>query len=263
MAIPRLPQEPPPPGSRLALGKEDELRKGPPSYTKLLLIVLSCLLLVPLGIGTGTLFDTCSSSGAKGFAKVHGTEVDQGLLVYQLVREQGFDAGRHDEDQGANLRRLLDRTVAVLVLAHHAEGQGLEASSAELAAYLKDPRKNGDFRLLAGEDGRFDAKRYPQAVQYGFRLSVRRYEQYKKAELLAMKALERLGPEAKGPEVAPGLGATEAWLFHPMLAAHLGAEAPGPGPQVWALVEQAKKAGQVEINEALLEQAEAPRSGHE
>ncbi|MBM4320008.1 MAG: hypothetical protein FJ125_08595 [Deltaproteobacteria bacterium] len=250
-----LPREPSPPSGAdlLKEGKDgSELPKGPPSYGKLLLILLSCLLLIPLGVGSGSMFGSCDEETSSSFAVVHGTQIDQQQLLFQLVREQGFAAGSPQDDEASDLRRLLERAVAVHVLAHRAEEEGLEVGEAELAAYLKDAGRNGDFPLLAGEDGRLDGQRYTQVVQYGFRLSVRRYEQYKRAELLARKALERLGPEARGPEVVPGIGAAEAWLFHPLLAARLGAQAPGPGPRVWELVEQDRATGKVKINEARL-----------
>ena len=239
----------------------DKPLRQPPSYGKLVLVILSCLLMIPLGIGTATVFPDCDGFG-DAFAVVHGEDVDRSLLVYQLVREEGFDAGRNAAkgELEARFARALDRVVAVGVLAHRAAKQGIKVSDQELAAFLKDPVRNGDFPFFATEEGAFDAKRYQQVVGYGFRLGTKRYEDYKRQEILAARALAQLGPAARGEEVRPGLGATEAWLFHPFLARRLGARAPMAGPQVWALVDEARQAGQVRIDEAKLRPAAEPET---
>ncbi len=244
--------EPTPGEGHHADGHESELprRKGA-SIGKWLMILMSSMLLIPLGTSVRHMFAGCDSMQDR-FAEAYGDEIEPRMLRYQLVREQGFGgkATRPGESKSAAMRRVLDRVLTVYVLAHRAEEQGVDPTDAEVAAFIKDPARNGDLPLYSTPDGRLDPKLYKKVLQYGFHLGTTSYERYKRRELMAWRALDSMGDSAKGPVVTRGLHAVEIWLFHPMLAARLGAKTPGPGDALWSLVEEAMKAGDVRINEA-------------
>lgn len=237
----------PVPGSRAGSDDTDAPLRTPPSWGKLVLVILTSLLLIPLGIGTGRKMMGGCDGARSATAVAWGEELDAPLLRYQLLRERGPQGARRlsDEEHAAGLRRALERSLAVYALAEHGASQGLEVDDRELGAYLTDERRNADLPMLRGPNGRFELKHYARALRIRFQLGTVRYEDYKRRELLARKALATLPAEALGAVVAPRLHATEAWLFHPALAAQLGGQVSGPGPAVQALVEAGTKSGEV------------------
>lgn len=148
------------------------------------------LLIVVFAVFFGVPGDACGGSGntRRIVAKVDGTSIysdDVGVLFNRWFagqRRQDDDQLRQQEAQ--SLRSIL----LIYLLADKAKEHGLRVSDSELIGYIKDPLKNAEFRQIYGREG-FDGPTYQSYVQNQLRISIPRYEDFKRQELLAMKYL--------------------------------------------------------------------------
>ena len=152
--------------------------------------VLVGLLIVVFAVFFGVPGDGCSAGASRKLvAQVEGTDLytdDVGLMV-----NRWFAGQRRVEDEQLRQQRAqaLRATLIIHLLAYNAKQHGLRVSDQELVDYLKDPLRNIDFRNAYGRDGGFDGGIYKAYVQNQLRISIPRYEEFKRNELLATKYL--------------------------------------------------------------------------
>jgi parvulin-like peptidyl-prolyl isomerase len=83
-------------------------------------------------------------------------------------------------------RRSAEMLAMTYLLAEEAKERGFTATDAELAAFLKDEERNLDFRIYSDE-GRFDAETYQNFIQFGLRMTLEDYQEFKRRELIVSK----------------------------------------------------------------------------
>lgn len=155
-------------------------------------MVIFAIIIVVFAFSFGAPTDGCSSSGgAQEVASVagHSLKTDEINLVYYRTRQ----ARQRDLDE-ATLLDAQARSARALILMHlladEAERMGLRATDEEFRDYLLDPLRNAEFLGAYGSNGKLDGTYYKNYVQNGLRVSLPRYEAFKKRELLARKYLE-------------------------------------------------------------------------
>jgi parvulin-like peptidyl-prolyl isomerase len=152
--------------------------------------ILVGLLIVVFAVFFGVPGDACGSGASRKLvASVSGTDLytDDVGLVYNRVygNRRRVDEAQMRQQQAQALRSML----LLQLLAEKGREHGLRVSDAELVEYLKDPLRNAEYRSVYGRDGGFDGPLYKAYVQNQLRVSIPRYEDFKKTELLARKYL--------------------------------------------------------------------------
>lgn len=149
------------------------------------------MLIVVFAVFFGVPGDACGGSGASRalVATVGSTDVytDDVNIIFNRVygSQRRVDDAQLRQQQAQSLRSVL----LINLLSQKAKEQGLRVADDELVSYLKDPLRNAEYRGVYGRDGGFDGPLYKAYVQNQLRLSIPRYEDWKKTELLAMKYL--------------------------------------------------------------------------
>ncbi len=133
----------------------------------------------------------CERSNVVLAAKVNGNEIDTVDLQMEYIRHFGSTVGRDLDDEGflQQRREALQTIMNFALLAGEAEREGLVVTREELAAYLKDPERNPDYRMLE-VDGKFDVEQYRRLVTGFLQSTLERYERIRGWELQARKLVE-------------------------------------------------------------------------
>jgi len=153
--------------------------------------ILVGILIVVFAVFFGVPGDACGSgqSARKLVATAAGTDIytDDVNVIYNRVygSQRRVDDVQLRQQQAQALRAIL----LINVLAAKAKEHGLRVSDEEFRSYIKDPLRNVEYRQVYGRDGKFDGPLYKAYVQNQLRMSLPRYEEFKKNEILAAKYL--------------------------------------------------------------------------
>jgi hypothetical protein len=152
--------------------------------------ILVGLLIVVFAVFFGVPGDACGSGTTRMLvASVAGNDLytDDVGLIYNRVYggQRNVDEEKMRQQQAQALRSML----LIQLLAEKAREHGLRVSDKEVIEYIKDPLLNAEYRSVYGRDGAFDGPLYKAYVQNQLRVSIPRYEDFKKNELLARKYL--------------------------------------------------------------------------
>lgn len=154
-------------------------------------MVVFAIIMVVFAISFGAPMDGCQqSSGPKRAATVDGEDVMTDEVDIIFNRYGGNDKNPSEEELAAEKSKALKALVIIHLLSHQAEEMGLRVGEDELKRYILSPLRNAEFQALYGRNGKFDAGYYKRYVEYQLRISQKRYEEFKKKELLAKKLLE-------------------------------------------------------------------------
>ncbi|MBA2661766.1 MAG: SurA N-terminal domain-containing protein [Bradymonadaceae bacterium] len=150
--------------------------------------ILVGLLIVVFAVFFGAPADGCRASGGRTLmANAGGTDIytDDVNIVYNRV----FGGQRQgDEDQFLRQQAMsLRMVVLTYLLADKARMAGLRVDDNEFREYILDPNRNMEFRFAYGRSGDFDGPFYKAYVQNHLRVSIPKYESFKREELLARK----------------------------------------------------------------------------
>ncbi len=124
-------------------------------------------------------------------ASVNGAEIDSMDLQAEYIRHFGMSTA-HDLDAkaiAAQKAKTLQAIVNAALLAQEAERMGLTVTRSELAAFLKDSKRNPDYRSVE-VDGKFDPLQYRRLVTGFLQTTLEKYERIRSWELLARKLVE-------------------------------------------------------------------------
>lgn len=149
--------------------------------------ILVGVLIVIFAVSFGAPTDGCNSGNANAkIATVAGNKIgnDELNVVYNR-----YFGGRQADDEQINLQRAASLRMVTLtyLLAEKARQAGLRVSDEEFRNYIMDPNRNIEFRFAYGQSGQFDGPFYKAYVQNQLRVSLPKYEEYKREELLARK----------------------------------------------------------------------------
>ncbi len=152
--------------------------------------ILVALLIVVFAVFFGVPGESCSGGAQRiHVATVAGNDIytDDVNIIFNRVygTRSGADEDEVKKQQAQSLRAL----IIINLLAERATEHGLRVSQEELAAYIQDPVQNFEFQYIYGQTGKFDGRFYKAYVQNQLRISIPRYEEYKRNELLAKKYL--------------------------------------------------------------------------
>ncbi len=148
------------------------------------------VLIVVFAVFFGAPLDSCGGSqGRKVVAKVGSTDIydDDVNLIFNRYfgNRRGTDESQVIQQQATSLRAL----VYIHLLAERAEAAGIRVEEDEFQAYIKDRFQNIEFMYAYGQSGKFDGPFYKAYVQNQLRVSIPKYEEFKRRELLARKYL--------------------------------------------------------------------------
>lgn len=149
------------------------------------------LLIVIFAVFFGVPGDACGSGTRRALvAQVGSSDVytdDVGIIFNRSFGNQRrLDDSQLRQQRAQSLRAML----LIHLLADKARAHGLRVADQELIEYLQDPLQNIDMRIY-GNDG-FDGGTYKAYIQNQLRVSIPRYEDFKRDELLARKYLNML-----------------------------------------------------------------------
>lgn len=152
--------------------------------------ILVGLLIVVFAVFFGVPADGCGSGAQRRLvAQVGGADIytdDVGVVFNRSFgNSRRLDDAQIRQQEAQALRSIL----MIHLLAEKGRALGLRVSDEELVEYLKDPLKNAEYRQVYGRDGGFDGALYKAYVQNQLRISLPRYEEFKRTELIAMKYL--------------------------------------------------------------------------
>ncbi len=154
--------------------------------------ILVGVLIVVFAVFFGAPIDSCG--GPKNrvlLAKVAGEQVHTDDLNPIFNRVYGTRRTVEDsqllKQQSTSLRAVL----LIHLLSERAREAGVRVDEDEFQTYIKNFYRNPEFRLYS-QNGSFDGPQYKNWVQYGLRVSIADYEDFKRRELLARKWLETL-----------------------------------------------------------------------
>lgn len=149
--------------------------------------ILVGVLIVIFAISFGVPTDGCtgSPSSAK-LASVAGTSITNDDL--NIVYNRYFGGRQAEGEQVIFQQAASLRMVALTyLLADKAKQAGLRVDDQEFRDYIVDPNRNMEFRFAYGQSGQFDGPFYKSYVQNQLRVSLPKYEDFKRNELLARK----------------------------------------------------------------------------
>lgn len=154
--------------------------------------ILVGVLIVVFAVFFGAPIDSCG--GPKNrvlLAKVGGDDLHTDDLNPIFNRVYGTRRTVEDsqllKQQSTSLRAL----ILIHLLSERAMDAGIRVSEEEFQKYVKNFYRNPEFRLYS-QNGTFDGPQYKNWVQYGLRVSIPAYEDFKRRELLARKWLETI-----------------------------------------------------------------------
>lgn len=157
-----------------------------------LMYVILALIIVVFVVQFGAQGDGCQSSqgGPKNAATVGTYNVmsdEIGLIYYR------YAGNRRDADEAsiqAEQAKSLRAVILIHLLADEARKVGLRVSDEEFKAYMVDPARNLEFQAIYGREGTLDGGYYKNYVSNQLRVGFKRYEEFKRTELLARKYME-------------------------------------------------------------------------
>lgn len=156
-----------------------------------LTMVVFAIIMVVFAISFGAPMDGCQqSSGPKRAATVNGEDLMTDEVDIIFNRYGGNDKNPTEDELATEKSKALKALVIIHLLADQAEEMGLRVGDEELKRYILSPLRNAEFQALYGRNGKFDAGYYKRYVEYQLRISQKRYEEFKKKELLAKKLIE-------------------------------------------------------------------------
>ncbi len=149
--------------------------------------ILVGVLIVIFAVSFGAPTDGCNSDkGNPNMATVAGNKITNDEL--NVVYNRYFGGRQADDEQLTQQRAASLRMIAITyLLADKARQAGLRVSDDEFRAYIMDPNRNIEFRFAYGQTGEFDGPFYKSYIQNQLRVSLPKYEEYKRQELLARK----------------------------------------------------------------------------
>lgn len=157
-----------------------------------LMYVVIALIIVVFVVQFGAQGDGCQSSqgAAKDAAYVGSYTIksDEIGLIYNR-----YAGNRRDPDEAsinAEQAKSLRAVILIHLLADEARKVGLRVSDDEFKAYMVDPARNLEFQALYGNTGILDGPYYKNYITNQLRVSIKRYEEFKRVELLARKYME-------------------------------------------------------------------------
>lgn len=157
-----------------------------------LMYVILALIIVVFVIQFGAQGDGCQSTqgGPKSAATVGGYKImsDEIGMVYHRYagNQRDADEAAINAEQAKSLRAV----ILIHLLADEARKAGLRVSDEEFKAYMTDPARNLEFQAIYGREGTLDGPYYKAYVQNQLRVGFKRYEEFKRVELLARKYME-------------------------------------------------------------------------
>lgn len=155
--------------------------------------ILVALLIVVFAVFFGVPGDSCSGSVQRiHVATVAGNDIYTDDVNIIFNRVFGSRSGAEEEQVQKQQAQSLRALIIITLLAERGEELGLRVSEQELADYIKDPVENFEFQYVYGQSGSFDGRMYKAYVQNQLRISIPRYEEYKRTELIAKKYLALL-----------------------------------------------------------------------
>jgi parvulin-like peptidyl-prolyl isomerase len=164
--------------------------------------ILVALLIVVFAVFFGVPGDSCSGGAQRvHVATVAGEDIysdDVNIVFNRVYGSRASDDEEEVKQQQADSLRAL---IIINLLAKRAYEQGLRVSEEELAAYIQDPIQNFEFQYIYGQSGKFDGRFYKAYVQNQLRISIPRYEEYKRTELLAKKYLALIEMQGSAPSI--------------------------------------------------------------
>jgi parvulin-like peptidyl-prolyl isomerase len=157
-----------------------------------LMYVVIALIIVVFVVQFGAQGDGCQSSqgAAKDAAYVGSYTIksDEIGLIYNR-----YAGNRRDPDEAsinAEQAKSLRAVILIHLLADEARKVGLRVTDDEFKAYMVDPARNLEFQALYGNTGILDGPYYKNYITNQLRVSIKRYEEFKRVELLARKYME-------------------------------------------------------------------------
>lgn len=157
-----------------------------------LMYVILALIIVVFVVQFGAQGDGCQSSqgGPKNAATVGTYDVmsdEIGLIYYRYAgNRRDADEASIQTEQAKSLRAV----ILIHLLADEARKVGLRVSDEEFKAYMVDPARNLEFQAIYGREGTLDGGYYKNYVSNQLRVGFKRYEEFKRTELLARKYME-------------------------------------------------------------------------
>lgn len=152
--------------------------------------ILVALLIVIFAVFFGVPGDACGSGASRTVvATVAGTDIynDDINIIYNRIwgGQRTVDDSQLRQQQALALRSV----ILIHLLAEKGREHGLRVSDEEYVEWVKDPLKNPEYRGIYGRDGKFDGPLYKAYIQNQLRMSIPKYEEFKKTEILAQKYL--------------------------------------------------------------------------
>lgn len=153
--------------------------------------ILVGMLIVVFAVFFGVPGDACGSGGSS--RKLVATVADTDIYTDDInaIYNRAFGGQRRVDDSQLREQQAqaLRATLLLNLLAEKARQLGLRVSDEEFIKYVKDPLRNVEYRQVYGRDGKFDGPMYKAYVQNQLRMSIPKYEEFKKNEILAAKYL--------------------------------------------------------------------------
>lgn len=157
-------------------------------FTYVLVAGLTVIFMFFFGMPT----NSCSGGATQRnvyLASVSGTSLYSSDLDLIFNRVYGNTNTMEDDVFAKRQANALRSMVLINLFAERAQEAGLRVSSEEFEEFMTDPVRNMEFRYAYGRDGNWNGPYYQAYVENQMRTTIRKYEQFKRKELLARKYL--------------------------------------------------------------------------
>ncbi len=152
--------------------------------------ILVAVLIVVFAVFFGVPGDACGSGARRSIvATAAGTDIYNDDINPVYNRVWGGQRSIDDAELRIQQAKALRTVILIELLAEKAREHGLRVTDEEYVKWVKDPLRNPEYRAVYGRDGTFDGPLYKAYIQNQLRMSVPKYEDWKKREILAQKYL--------------------------------------------------------------------------
>lgn len=155
-----------------------------------LTMVIFAIIMVVFAFSFGAPMDGCQArSGPKYIATVNGYDIETdelGIIFNRWGGRRNQDAAQLATERA----KALKAAILIHLLADEAKKMGLAVSDEELKEYLLNPTRNAEFQAIYGRRGKLDKTYMKNYIENQLRVSLKRYDRFKKTELLARKYIE-------------------------------------------------------------------------